>query len=718
MNDAGAPDCDDLEPCTEDVVAERGVCQHRAAQDGAVCDDQNVCTQGDHCLAGRCEGGLPVTGAPEVLSVSTPTFQGQGLGVGRDRFLFRSDLQGTLTLARVVGEGFESLDQIKASIRGAFWLVDDLLAYSDSQGGGLIDLSENKIQLRGQFTAASGEPNHFALTHHRLWVCLSTSNLLELEVENWDELEQIGEVSIPGGCRALAPSGDGEQVYVSTQGDTLIVAPQAGGLATVAGSLGIPSHSVHARHGYIALSSSAAVVVLRESDRAEIARLSGSFSNSRVTTRGLEVIDYRAQPEVTDVMFSVYEIDEGAAEPLKLRGSQVLKTLQGRVSAQPSVWASCDDALMDEPHVYRLSERAPFLSEIRDPGLAWPGWLRVEGNTIYMRDSLRAVTVDVQDAAHPRAVFGGPFPKPLTGSSLEIPKQSELALFGDPALNDFNPRTRMLRALSDVHLRGFDADQRPIEGPQLALASEPGDTWITRRKLYQLQPSSAAPVTSFRLLGWDAAALASDALASPELDRSFDSPAGYELDTLARIHGDDATAFDYKVVGSVAPASRVYWTRLAGDQRVLGPLALDLNVWDLAVSGDRVMAMGFVPSNAGKLNVTFISAERRGDALVEGQPHQLADSHRRRSNPARHLRRPATPRLRRPSRLRPARIRHDRHSRSRRRRRALRLQHRRPRRLPTQYERRPLVVFDERPWPRVLTPQRPVHRPPVLRMRG
>jgi hypothetical protein len=619
-SDGGAPDCDDAEPCTDDRVQDNR-CRHVAVKDGTICDDRNVCTQGDRCLGGHCEGGAPVTGSPEVISVSAPSFRGQGLGVGKDRFLFRSpqsDPERTLTLARVNGDTFESLDQIKASIGGAFWIADDLVAYTSDHAGGLIDLSGDKLRLRGRFDAGAAQPAHFAFTPGRLWVCLAggSADLLPFQIINLDTLVPIRQgISLPGGCKALAPSGDGKQVYVSAGENTLIVAPQGDGDPVIAGALGLPSHSVHVRHGYIALSDPAAAVVLRESDHVEVARLDALVSNCRVTTRGLEVIDYETNAGVTDLVFAVYQIDEGADEPLKLRGKQVLTTLGGAVTPQPSVWASYDDALMNEPHVYRLNDEPPFLSEIRDPDLAWPGWLRVEGSAIYLRDALRAVKVDVQDRAHPKATFGGPFPAALEGASLEIPQAAELALFGDPSLDDAHTRTRLLATLGDVHLRSFDAAQRPVEGSLLELGPEAGDTWVTQRKLYQLLHASAPPWPSFRLLRWDADALQSSPLARPELDQSIDAPPGHELSSLARIHGDDATAFSTRVGAS--GASDVYWTSLGSDPQLAGPLSLGWSPWDLAIHGERVVVMGFAAGSGGKLNVTFVSAERRKDRLVE-----------------------------------------------------------------------------------------------------
>src|SRR5512143_1376234 len=48
-------DCDDGNPCTDDVC-EDGVCIHTTLQDGEPCDDGKVCTWGDTCASGQCVG--------------------------------------------------------------------------------------------------------------------------------------------------------------------------------------------------------------------------------------------------------------------------------------------------------------------------------------------------------------------------------------------------------------------------------------------------------------------------------------------------------------------------------------------------------------------------------------------------------------------------------------------------------------------------------------
>jgi len=52
-------DCDDANPCTIDVCA-GGTCDH-VPDDGAWCDDGDLCTGPDGCVGGTCQAGLAVT---------------------------------------------------------------------------------------------------------------------------------------------------------------------------------------------------------------------------------------------------------------------------------------------------------------------------------------------------------------------------------------------------------------------------------------------------------------------------------------------------------------------------------------------------------------------------------------------------------------------------------------------------------------------------------
>ncbi len=52
--------CDDASPCTTDWCI-AGTCVHSAANDGATCDDGDLCTTLDVCAAGVCSGQAPIT---------------------------------------------------------------------------------------------------------------------------------------------------------------------------------------------------------------------------------------------------------------------------------------------------------------------------------------------------------------------------------------------------------------------------------------------------------------------------------------------------------------------------------------------------------------------------------------------------------------------------------------------------------------------------------
>jgi len=68
-----ASDCDDHNPCTNDVCnVATGKCSYQVVADNTACDaDQDGCTQGDRCLSGSCVPGQPVicqTGSDPCVS--------------------------------------------------------------------------------------------------------------------------------------------------------------------------------------------------------------------------------------------------------------------------------------------------------------------------------------------------------------------------------------------------------------------------------------------------------------------------------------------------------------------------------------------------------------------------------------------------------------------------------------------------------------------------
>ena len=55
----GTLNCGDGNPCTDDTCDPALGCRHTPVQDGAVCSDSNACTAGDACRHGACIGGPP-----------------------------------------------------------------------------------------------------------------------------------------------------------------------------------------------------------------------------------------------------------------------------------------------------------------------------------------------------------------------------------------------------------------------------------------------------------------------------------------------------------------------------------------------------------------------------------------------------------------------------------------------------------------------------------
>jgi len=58
---AGAPNCADTNPCTQDICIPETGCSHPSEVDGTTCNDNDACTNGTTCTAGICAGGTTLT---------------------------------------------------------------------------------------------------------------------------------------------------------------------------------------------------------------------------------------------------------------------------------------------------------------------------------------------------------------------------------------------------------------------------------------------------------------------------------------------------------------------------------------------------------------------------------------------------------------------------------------------------------------------------------
>jgi len=80
--DGDLPDrCDDGNPCTSDEC-KGSTCVHTQLPDGSSCDDGQLCTSLDRCLAGQCSG-TPRSSAPSVLGTAY-AFGGADVGADSD----------------------------------------------------------------------------------------------------------------------------------------------------------------------------------------------------------------------------------------------------------------------------------------------------------------------------------------------------------------------------------------------------------------------------------------------------------------------------------------------------------------------------------------------------------------------------------------------------------------------------------------------------------
>ncbi|AKF07218.1 hypothetical protein DB32_004367 [Sandaracinus amylolyticus] len=619
------PGCDDLDPCTREAIV-GGVCVSTAVRDGALCDDGDSCTLGDRCVAGRCRGGAPSTGGAGLVSVPVPAFRGRSVGIGGDDFLFfRPEGTGTaVVLAHGEGGRLDELDELQLPTPGisrAFSLGEKLVAYVAFHGGGLLEISGDELFARGTFDVGPVlSAHHFAMIEDRLFVCMSDpfgpSDLRVLDASAPDVLVDLGTVPIPDGCRALAASTDRRRAYLSTGTDTLVVTPDG----LIERALGIASTSVHVSDGFVTLNTERRVQLLREADGVELARVDAPVVQiARHTRRGLEVMTHEAGMRV----LSFYEIRAGAPVVISREVVGPVDPGTGLAVETTSVWASHEDALLDGMRLFRMRATPPFLEEIRDPRRFWPYWMRAAGTTLHLRDDHGAIAIDLSDPAAPRAVAGGEF-LGTDGMTIEVPNDGEIGLYGArswwPTRGRHRPGSLFTQSLSHANVigRSFDAAERPTDHATHALPGGPTYVHATYRHVYA--ESLDASGAHLDVTRWRAEQLFAPEPLVAGLEQRVDAPPGDPIAQIARLHGDTATAFATTAAWGSAD---LHWVVLGGGERVVGPLHLDIEVEDLAVDGDRIVAMGWHadPASPGSAltihDIVFVTVERRGDALVE-----------------------------------------------------------------------------------------------------
>lgn len=110
--------------CTSDVCR-LGKCGHEPVNDGLACDDQNLCTEGDACVAGICTGGVPAACDDKNACTDDSCDSGAGcvhspIGGG-----VVNPCGGCKVLESKPGEGCELGDRLGICRRGVFVCQDD-----------------------------------------------------------------------------------------------------------------------------------------------------------------------------------------------------------------------------------------------------------------------------------------------------------------------------------------------------------------------------------------------------------------------------------------------------------------------------------------------------------------------------------------------------------------------------------------------------------------
>lgn len=626
-----APSCDDGDPCSDDRWV-AGACVHEPVAEGSACDDGDPCTHADVCREGICRGAAGAEGPPRVLSIARPRFRSAGRAVGRDRFLFATrEGPGAgrtfVVLTRADADGFDVLDEQELSEppRDFISLAPDLAAVLTPSGAQLVDLSGDRLVLRGRVTTGA-PPTSGAFGGGRFFLCVASdwlsSDLFEFDATDLDAPRALGTNPDAAGCLTVTAASLDRGAYATTFPSRLVrLTPRPSGISTVE-VLSASAEAVHSHAGFLTLATGGAGVrLVRERDLAEVGAVRAAWVRSaRHTSRGLEI--YVQETDTLELV--VYEVDVGGSPSLRSISRETV-SVGTSITGQAGGWGSHNDGLriFERNQVFVLDDAPPFLREIQDPDSSWPGSLYVQGTDVFLRDAHRAVRIDASDPAAPRSIAGGLHGGSRSAVALEFDGARAVGLFGDQF------RRGVLGVVDDVDtFRVESFPEAPLVARRMGLGQRAVDfathdlgfsEVVGRRdrlslvgeSVYRLQrPREGA--RQARLDRW----WATDFLAAPRPPpvetRIIRSPSGDRLDVFARRHDDAALAFSTRPEDG---GSAIYWSPLAGPSDPIGPFKVPWEVVDLASHGDRVFALG-VDRVANVDRVVFLlSLERSGDEL-------------------------------------------------------------------------------------------------------
>lgn len=248
---SSAAQCDDGNPCTDDVCEPLG-CVHRNAQDGQGCDDGSPCTSTDTCHAGQCRGEAqtsPLTVAASAFGYGTELRSGVELSGGLsaflsdDRVVFADRLDGSGTLLSVVHHRADALEVeaqgitrtllLRQPYSGWTWqshwvthllplgptrfalaeLYHDLRVF-ELQGSRIAPIA--KYEFGGSHAAPMADA--VASADGQIFAC-ADGQIARLVVTAKGDIQTRPSVKLPSGsaaCLSLAVAADGHTLFAST----------------------------------------------------------------------------------------------------------------------------------------------------------------------------------------------------------------------------------------------------------------------------------------------------------------------------------------------------------------------------------------------------------------------------------------------------------------------------------------------------------------------